>query len=838
MFAVLARFANKYKAFIIAGWILITAVFYFTAPSLSKVGVTDQSQFLPEDTQSSHVRELLKTKFATDAETSASSALIVIYNENGLTEEDDNRAKALRTWMLSDNGPGVITSVASVYDSDALRSSLVSADNTTMMMNVGFSVTAMDEATKQAVKDIRAQFDVLSGTKFYLTGNVGFYQDLFDSVQSTIERTTWVTIILVIILLLIIYRSPIAAIVPLMSIGFSYLVSRSIIGFMAQSGVAVSTVTDALMVVTIFGVGTDYCLFIISRFREELNLDDHKLKIESTMKRIGPIILASSITVIIAFLCLSISKFGMFRTSGWALAIGIAVTLVAGVTLVPALMSLFGKHLFWPSKKPKAPSTRTKRWGWAKTGELIARRPLWIAIPIIVVLVLPYIAIPDLTLSANILTQLPKNSESTNGLNIIREHFAMGEISPLTLLIESKDGSLETDQAQQEIEKIAADLSNSPDLSRVDYYAARSGELLALGAQVKALGDSVSPTMDLTSFNSLQTLGGNLQSLAISYSGITGSPSFTGGITSLTQVSTILEQLPTATPQQSAALLPELKTQLYTLGDALTTLGNEFQLNGDNSFVQWLKAYYFSTDGKIARINLIMNIDPFSDAASKLVPQIRQEVEEAVEGSGLSNVTYSVGGDAALSADMLQTSNDDFTLVIIVTSLGILLVIIILLRSVIAPLYMVATVLFNYGATLGLTSWILQVIFKFDNLMSMLPIFVFVLLAAVGADYNIFLVSRIREEAETKPIKEAVQSAVAHTGNVITSCGIILTCTFATLIITDFPMVLEIGTAISIGILIDTFLVRALLVPALAVLLGRFSWWPSALSRKTKKTQN
>jgi putative drug exporter of the RND superfamily len=836
MFAALARFASKYKVFIVAGWVLITGVFFLTAPTLSEVGITDQSQFLPKDTQSSHVRDLLKTKFASDTEISASSALIVVYNEKGLTEEDNSRAKALRTWMLSDNGPKVITSVTSVFDSEALRSTLVSADNTTMMMNVGFSVGAMDESAGQAINDIRAQFEVHSGTTFYLSGNVGFLQDLFSSVQRTIDRTTWVTIILVIILLLFIYRSPVAAIVPLVSIGFSFLVSRGIVGFLAQAGVPVSTVTDALMVVTIFGVGTDYCLFIISRFREELNPADSNPTIENTMKRIGPIILASAITVVIAFLCLSISKFGMTRTSGWALAIGIMVTLIAGVTLVPALISLFGKHLFWPPKKLKIPSTKPKRWGWAKTGEFISRHPLWIAIPILIILVLPYIAMPQLSLSANILTQLPKGSESTNGLNTIREHFAMGEMSPLTLLVESKDGSLETDEGRQGLSKIAADLSASDHLSRVDYFGTRSAGLLALGTQMKALGDSVGPTMNLAGFSSLKTLSGNLQALAVSYPGITGSPAFTGSIASLTQVSTILEQLAAAPPAQATALLPELKAQLYTLGDSLTTLGYEFQLQGDSTFVKWLKARYFSTDGKIARIDLIMNIDPFSDAASKLVPQIREDVGTIINSSGLANVTYDVGGDAALSADMLKVSNDDFTLVIIVTSLGILVVIIILLRSIVAPLYMVISVLFNYGATLGITSWILQTIFKFDNLINMLPVFVFVMLAAVGADYNIFLVSRIREEAEVRPIKEAVQHAVAHTGNVITSCGIILTGTFATLMITDFPMVLEVGTAIAIGVLIDTFLVRALLVPALAALLGRFNWWPSALSRKVKKT--
>jgi RND superfamily putative drug exporter len=184
---------------------------------------------------------------------------------------------------------------------------------------------------------------------------------------------------------------------------------------------------------------------------------------------------------------------------------------------------------------------------------------------------------------------------------------------------------------------------------------------------------------------------------------------------------------------------------------------------------------------------------------------------------------------------MLKTSNDDFTIIIIVTAIGILAVIVITLRSLIAALYMVVTVLFNYGATLGITAWIFQDILKYDNLINMLPVFVFVMLAAVGADYNIFLVSRIREESENKSIKEAVHHAVANTGNVITSCGIILAGTFATLTASSFPMVLEIGAAISIGVLLDTFLVRALLVPSLATLFGRWNWWPSSLFHRMKK---
>lgn len=837
MFATLARFANRYKYVILIGWIAVTAIFFLTSPSLSKVGVTDQSQFLPEKTESSRAREIIKTKFAGTIETSASSALIVVYNENGLTPQNMADAKALQTWMESGNGPDAVKTVTSVFDSEALRATLVSQDNTTMLIDVGFSVGAMDESTKQAVNEIRQQFGVHPETNFYLTGDVGFLQDLFDSVQNTIDRTTWVTIILVIVLLLIIYRSPVAAIVPLMSIGFSFLVARGIIGFIAQAGVPVSTVTDAFMVVTIFGVGTDYCLFIISRFREVLGQGDQAHRIEFTMARIGPIILASAVTVIIAFLCLSISQFGMTQTIGWALAIGIVIILIAGVTLVPALMAIFGRYLFWPAMKPKEPVIKPRRFGWAKTGEWIARFPVWFTVPIIVGLVLCYLALPEFTLSANILTQLPRESEATKGLNVIRSHFPMGELSPLTLIIQSRDGTSLEATSLKEIEKTAQTLSTTTVLSGVDYFSAPADELTATAAQIRAMGDSVGPGMNTAAFSSLRNIGDNLGKLAISYPGITGSTAFNSSISGLNQISETLTQLQTATLSEMMTLLPQLKNQLYSLSNQIITLSDEFRLHGDSAFVEWLKTKYFSIDGTAARINLLMTTDPFSDGASKMVPAIRDQVAHAVQSSGLTDVEYFVGGDAALYADMLEVSNEDLTLVLIVTSIGILAVIIILLRCFIAPLYMVATVLLNYGATLGITSWILQDIMGYDNLISMLPVIVFVMLAAVGADYNIFLVSRIREEAETRSIKEAVQHAVAHTGNVITSCGIILAGTFATLIFTDFPMVLEIGLAISIGVLVDTFLVRALLVPALAVLAGRWSWWPSALFRKIKKEE-
>jgi RND superfamily putative drug exporter len=829
-FSKLGKITQKYKFLIIAFWVIAAVVYFIVAPPLSEVGVTDQSQFLPENTESAHARNLLNSKFGTGSQSSSNSALVVVYNKDGLSDQDMERAKALHDWLLSDKAPKAVSQVISVFDNEVLQSSLVSQDGTTMMINVYFSVPPLSDTGKQAIEEIRAQFEQLQGTTFYLSGSAGLLYDMFDSVQKSIDKTTYITIILVIILLLIVYRSPVASIVPLMAIGMSFLVTRGIIGFIAQAGVAVSTVTDAYMVVTIFGVGTDYCLFIVSRFREELALGEQQDKIQYTMRRIAPIIVASAVTVVIAFLCLSISKFGMTRTSGWALAIGITITLLAGLTLVPALMSLFGRYLFWPAMK--LPTPKLRKYGWSKIGQWVAGHPIWFAVPIIVVLAFAYWAMPDFGLTANTLSQLPKNIESADGLHVVREHFSVGEMSPLYLILQSKDG-LSSTNSLEDIKKIASELDGFEAISRVDYPTIPGDRLNALGEQVKGLGDMLSTGMpDVSKFSQLKSMSDELQTLALRYPGVPQSTNFNAALVSLTAVSTQLTALNTTPTADLPELLSEIQKNLYALSNSLAALGDEFELNGSSAFTEWLRANYISADGTTVKMNLVLKKDPYSDESAESVKQIRQALVTDMNESGLKDVQHYVGGDAAIFADMLKTNEDDFTLVIVVTSIGILVVIMILLRSVLAPLYMVATVLFNYGATLGITAWIFLDLLSGDKLIFLLPILVFVMLAAVGADYNIFLVSRIKEEFENKSIKEAVQHSIAQTGGVITSCGIILAGTFATMISSSLPVMVQIGTPIALGVLIDTFLVRALLVPSLAVMLGRWNWWPSRLFRK------
>jgi RND superfamily putative drug exporter len=830
MFSSLARFTSKYRVVIIILWLSAAIALFIVAPTLSEVGVTDESQFLPQDTQSAEARRLLSEKFPSTTEAPASSGLIVFYNEQGLTDADMQEAKAIRDWLVSSSAPEAVKSVTSIFDEEALRSTLLSADQTTMLMSVDFSVSPLSDAAKEAVTQIRdyLQYDH-PNVNVYLTGEIGFFQDLFASIQQTIDRTTIVTVALVAVLLLIIYRSPVAALLPLVAIGGSFAVSRGILGYMGAAGVPISTLADAYLVVIIFGVGTDYCLFIVSRFREELRQRERSEAQNYTMRHIGPIITASALTVIVAFLSLGISRFGMTKTTGYALAIGVAITLLAGLTLVPALMSLFGKYLFWPAKTA---GTRQKGgFGWSNIGDWVSRHPVVVAVPIVVILLLPYSALPHLSRSADIVSQMPKSADSVQGYQVMSEHFPMGELSPLYLLIESPQGSITDPGSLTAIEGIARSLENVSGVSWIDYYSAPSSQLSGLATQVRSIGDELGTGGGLDQLTTLQASGQSLQKLAVQYPGIVQSQNFQQVVANLTQVSTITGQIPTTEPENQPALLAQLREVIYKLADNLEALVSEFRLVANSPFTAYLLNTYFSPDRTTARVNIVLSSDPYSSETVNTVVRLRERVDKSISTSALKGSSHYIGGESATRADIMLTNDADFGRVTGLATAGILIVIIILLRSVLAPLYMVGTVLLNYGATLGIATWLFLDVMKQASMIYLLPIFIFVILVALGADYNIFLVSRIREEAQQQPLKEAVSRAVANTGGVITACGIILAGTFATLTTAPLQMVLQIGAAIAIGVLVDTFIVRALLVPSLVILAGRWSWWPSRLFR-------
>jgi putative drug exporter of the RND superfamily len=836
MFAHLAQFAFKYRIHITIIWIALAIALVITAPSLAKVGITDDAQFLPKDTESSQAQALLREKFAGAVDEPEGSALIVVLNPDGLTPGDKQAARELHDWLLGSEAPAGIAGVTSVFDNAALQPVLVSRDGTAMLLNLDLSSGSSSAPSRETVRAIRSHIgEQHPGTQIYLTGHAAVATDALTSIQQTIDKATLITIILVIVLLLLIYRSPVAMLVPLITIGVSYLVARGIGGFIAGSGVGVSSLVDAYLVVTLFGIGTDYCLFMVSRFKEELLQNDIKKAGELAIKRIGPVILASATTVIVALLCLGISRFGMNRTSGYILAIGVALTLLAGLTLTPALISLFGRKLLWPAKLQQSQS---KAGGfWNRIGRQITRRPVLFVIPILVVLVLPYCALHQTNYSANLLSQMSRDTGAVQGYNVLRDHFATGEMDPLNVVIESGDEDLSGPSSLQDMGDIAVAVAKVDGVSRVLYCATPTEQLQNMGRQSRFIGDNLSPaTISQLSF--FPTPGQNLQSLAVQYPGVAQSANFQQVVGNLKQISALTGQIQAGAPQDIPGILARIKPLAAGVGAGLEALSAEFNLQVDSPFAGWLRANYYSRDGQAARMEVVLKDDPYSSASIAAVSRVRETLGNAIEALALRGASYYVGGTSADQADILAVNNGDFIRVLALAVFGILLVTILLLRSIVAPLYMITTVIFNFGATLGIAAWLFLDVLKQDAMIYMLPIFVFVILIAVGSDYNIFLVSRIREEAYRRPLKEAICNAVTNTGGVITSCGIILAGTFATLTTASLQMVFQVGAAIGIGVLIDTFLVRALLIPSLAAIAGRWGWWPSGLCKTAENRGN
>ena len=832
MFKALASFVNKYRVAVTMVWLVAAVGLFLFAPKLSDVGVTDESQFLPQDTQSAVADRLLAERFA-PTDSLADSGILLLHNENGLNESDFLTAAAVCGWLTSGDAPPEVQGVVSIFDNEALGARLISPDQTTMMILVNFSSDPLSHYTREAIEAIRSYLNDYPDSDFYFTGSTGLFQDMMASVEQTIDRTTLVTIVLVIVLLLIIYRSPVAIFLPLLAISMSFAVALGILGLLGAAGAQFSNLTEAYLVVIVFGVGTDYCLFTVSRLREELRQKEPNEARNHTLLHIGPVIAASAVTVMVAFLSLGVSNFGMNRTMGYALAIGVGVTLIAGITLVPALMALFGKYLFWPVKISGF-KAESKQSFWGKVGGLVSRHPMAVAVPIVIVLLVPCLALPRLERAYDMVNQLPQSSESAQGYRIMTEHFPAGELSPLSVLISSPGSNLTGPYPLQMLTETSSKLAAVEGVVRVDYYGAPVAELTYLAALLNDLGDALGQGEGLTQLDLFQTAGDATTSLALAYPGILGSPNFQGAAMALSEAGVILAQLPTLPPDELPGAMLGLRGAAKQISGSLGALVGEFRLEETTPFTAALLATYFSTDLSIARINVV--VEGGLDAAQNrtLVTAIREAAGESVAAASLADASYYVGGEGASSADIMSVNDADFKRVFIIAIVGILVVIAILLRSMVAPLYMVATVLLNYGTTLGIAIWLFLIVMGQSGLIYFIPLFIFVILVALGADYNIFLVSRIREEASNYPIREAVNRSVTHTGGVITACGIILAGTFATLLTSPLEVVFQLGLAISFGVLLDTFLVRALLVPAIAVMAKRWSWWPSRLFRENR----
>ncbi len=957
MFERLGSLAFRLRFVILVAWIAAAGAALALAPSLAQVGSTDQSSFLPSTTESIRARTLLERAFP--HEVSAGSASIAFFRASGLSASDRAYIAQVAAWISSPQAPAdlrkVVSSVQTPESDPQLASMMRSSDGQLELLNVNLTVASLAGGAGGAVDALRAHLTqtVPSGLQAHVTGSAGISLDYMNAIMKGTDSTLLVTIALVVVILLFVYRAPLAALVPLATIGVAYLVSRGVLGYLANAGWKISSLLDTFVVVLVFGVGTDYTIFLISRFREEVSRGDWHAASQATVKRIGAVITASAATVIVGLGSMAFGQFQMIQTTGPALAIAIFVTLLAGLTFTPALLGIFGHYLFWPLHDRDESSVDPRSF-FVRLAAGVSRRPAVVSLVLLAALLVPVFGIPAMRTNFDAVADLPRTSDARAGFDLVAQHLGKGKIMPVNGVIEVGSGTdllapasltqlrdvtlaLARTPGVQSVSSLIAPTGNGnvPDAfvpsrqldsmasgfassgggpaallepkvttalqSAADYvgalaepfpsvassaaYTTAQSDLRTAPGLIAQLRESARVSTELRSLSAalqapaapgsdpramLRAIGGYLQELVAAYPSTASLPAFTRAQSDLAtlqgaptpaavadlaaalgslaasfdaQPNAVLFPKSLPASAQSAALQSQIGALFGRLPGDLRALAREYAALPDDVFiptalggqsgaqVRSALTAYLSSSKTVTRLFIVTRDDPYSTAAFDAVRRARAVLDPAASRFG-AGAQALVGGPTAELADTQTALDTDFQHVAAITVLGVFLVLVLLLRAVVAPVYLVLTVLLSYLSTLGLTSWLYQSVFGQPGVNFFLPLMVFVLLVALGSDYNIFLMSRVREESEHRPMREGIRIASGRTGAVITSAGLILAGTFGSMASAPLVVLFQIGVAVAVGVLIDTFLVRSILVPALTTLVGERAWWPSRARRE------
>jgi RND superfamily putative drug exporter len=676
---------RRIKYVFVLFWLAVAAIAGPLAGQLTDVERNDNKSWLPGGAESVQVIDVQSSFASPDT----IPAIVVYERASGLTGDDDRKMKAdAAAFGGLAELDGTVTGPIATKDGQAAQ--------IIVPVNLGADGWAKAGTLVDKLRETATQG--ANGLAVHVTGPAGTAADSSAAFEGIDSSLLLGTVAVVVVILLITYRSPLLWLLPVISSGVALVTAQAVIYLLAKhADLVVNAQSAGILTVLVFGAGTDYALLLIARYREELRRheDRHEAMAEA-LHRSGPAIIASAATVVLGMLCLFFAETNSTKGLGPVAAIGIAVGLAVMLTLLPVLLTICGRWIFWPLR-PKAGSAEPTSTGlWARVGDRIARRPrsVWVA----TALVLAVAAIGVVQLNATGLTNkesFRNTQDSIVGEEVLARHGAGSAGSPVVVVS------------------------------------------TAAGAAATRAAFAGVPGIDPASISE-----------------------------------------------------PAVK-------------GEHAYMSGE----------------------LVDQAD--SQAAYDTVDRVRAAVH-AVPGAAAK-----VGGTTAINLDVQRAATHDRNLIIPIVLAVVLLILILLLRSVLAPVILIATVVLSFGAALGVSALVFRHVFGYNGADSSLPLFVFVFLVALGIDYNIFLMTRVREEAVKHGTRRAALIGLSATGGVITSAGLVLAGTFAVLATLPLTAFAEIGFAVAFGVLLDTIIVRSVLVTALNLDVGERMWWPSALGRTT-----
>lgn len=709
-------------------WItLICWIAAIAALTLALPGVQGQKNDhvvnLKESTPSMQAQKLIEEQFPGD---DGIPALIVWQREGGLQDTDLSSLQQLAANLASDPLAWQVGFLPLHTMPPPALNAILSGDRSTLVLPVLFDSQADAAELKSSLTELSDRATAVFGTDPFaielgsstglaarVTGPVGIQIDATGLFKNADFMLMLFTLLLVLIILLLIYRSPLLAMLPLVAVGFAYAAISPILGAMAHQGwITVDSQSIAIMTVLLFGAGTDYCLFLIVRFRQLLASEDNASKalLRAFSDSSGAIAM-SGLTVVIALLALIFAQYGAYERFAIPFSVSILVMGIASLTLVPALLAILGRSAFYPSiprtpamqaafaqRKGKTRAIRASSSDNNKLGALIVRRP-WTIVVVSLVLLGGLAAMSSqIKFTFDIMSSFPKEMASREGFSAIADKFSPGQLAPVKVIVDTKGHSLD---------------------------------------------------------------------LTVQLSGL---------------------------PYVERATGPETGVK----------------------------------NAQIHAYEVELNLNPYAREAMDHIPDLRLVAENALRAAGVDQEANHVwiGGQTAVQYDTLIVGNRDARVVIPIVITMIALLLLIYLRSVVAMFYLIGTVILSYFSALGLGWLILHYVFGAEAISGSIPLYAFVFLVALGEDYNIFMISSIWKKRTNRPLRQAIQAVVGDTGSVITSAGLILAGTFAVLATLPIQVLVQFGLITAVGVLLDTFIVRPFLVPAITALFGRWAFWP------------
>ncbi|WP_091029129.1 MMPL family transporter [Microbacterium oxydans] len=678
---------------------------------VDEVSSNEQTTYLPESAQATEVQQLLGEFNDSDS----IPAIAVFTSEDELTQTELDAISDAVAGASTVEGVGEDVSPALPSDDGQAVQAFIPIDSDAELAD---TTAALGDELRDAVPD---------GITVYITGPAGFSADLVAGFAGIDGLLLGVALLAVLVILVLVYRSFLLPLVVLSTSLFALCVALLVVWWLAKFEVLLlSGQTQGILFILVIGAATDYALLLVARFREELRVaQDKGVALLAAWKGSVEPIAASGGTVIAGLLCLLLSDLKSNSTLGPVAAIGIVFAMLSALTLLPSLLLLFGRAVFWPRRPRFEPDVVAAEHGmrttglWARLAGLIKRRPRVIWIVTTLVLVAGAAGVTQLDANGVPQSDLVLGaSEARDGQVALGEHFPGGSGSPVYVVVDE-------DRLQD----------------AADVLLANDGI------------DAVSVTA-------------------------ADSPSGTASVTE----------------------------------DGLTAVGPPGTPAPDPTTV----------DGQVLLQGTLTDAAD-SEAAAATVRELR---------SDLGDTKALVGGVTATSIDTNDASIHDRNLIIPVILLVIMLILMLLLRSVLAPVLLILTTVLSFGTAMGVSALVFNGIFDFPGADPAVPLFGFVFLVALGIDYNIFLMTRVREESKQHGTREGILRGLSITGGVITSAGLVLAATFAALSVIPILFLVQLAFIVAFGVLLDTFVVRSLLVPALTYDIGKAIWWPSKLWRR------